>query len=188
FNLSRISGLAAVFKQQRPNHYLIEVSSGKFSRIIKSNSLKSELPKLEAEWGDRTVKLKWSTEKFGDRYFGYIIDKSGDGLNYYMKDSLPYVNFSNKKNSHEIIEKTDSLAQNDKVYYFRLRGMDYFGDYTKIHSSITGFGSKQLDMSPFFVYADQTENNQAHLKWDIHESQIEILKDFTIFRTDTIGG
>lgn len=190
FNLARLTGLGASFKNTNVADFEIEITCGTYKHIVKNPNKKNELPNLTGEWGDRVVKLKWPTVGFEKDYFGYIIDKSEDGLRFKMKDSLPYTNFTfgNIPNDVTEIESLDSLDENNKMYYFRLRGMDYFGDYTTIHSSITGFGAEQLTLSPFIIFADQTEDNQAHLKWDIDPKQMRALKDFTIYRTDTIGG
>lgn len=190
FNLAKLSGLAASFRTKNIGDYEIEIVCGKYKHTVSARDKKQELPKLSGEWGDKVVKLSWPTKGFHDQYFGYIIDKSEDGFRYSMKDSLPYVNFSfgGKKENELDIEKIDSLDQNDKMYYFRLRGMDYFGDYSSIRSSITGSGAEQLTLSPYIVYADQTENNEAHLKWEIGQKQQKVIKDFTLYRTDTIGG
>lgn len=190
FNLARLTGLGASFKNTNVADFEIEITCGTYKHIVKNTNKKNELPTLTGEWGDRVVKLKWQTKGLEKFYFGYIIDKSEDGMRFTMKDSLPYTNFTfgNLPNEVTEIESLDSLAENNKMYYYRLRGMDYFGDYTTIHSSITGFGAAQLTLSPFIIFADQTEDNQAHLKWDIDPKQMRALKDFTLFRTDTIGG
>ena len=59
-------------------------------------------------------------------YTAYLIEKSGDGKSFLPAVKKPYIAFKGKNNS-EVYFK-DSLEQNYKPYYYRVRGLSPFGE------------------------------------------------------------
>ncbi|MEZ4906491.1 MAG: hypothetical protein R2771_02345 [Saprospiraceae bacterium] len=154
--------------------------------------LKTTFPQLQAEWGNKITHLKWNTLPYEKTYFGYLIEESTDGINFKLVDSIPYYDnmakYAKLTDTTSFIKTEIILEKNDKLYFYRLKGFDYFGEISKRYSEVKGKGFKELATSPELIFADQTEDNKAYLKWRISKDQINLIRDFSILRSETESG
>ncbi len=195
FDIAKSTGLALEINARQGSKYRLKISVSGFKAINADVMAVVNVPdvaSLQAVWGDKEVELKWNTYNTRKHYFGYISEKSIDGVVYNRKDAIPNVNtldkYGDKDEALKFYSRKDTLEVNYKNYYFRIKGFDYFGDISEKHSSVVGHGFDKLTLSPMLVFADQTEQNEAYLKWQIADKQIHLIKDFSVLRADTIDG
>ncbi|MBP6235759.1 MAG: hypothetical protein KA536_06445 [Saprospiraceae bacterium] len=194
FDLAQLSGLGVGFNNIENADFIIKVETKGYAphTISYFKNVKQKLIKAPvAEWGDKIMEVTWDTKELTAQYYGYILEKSFDGRKFIKSDSLPYVNNQeidpNSALGYKMMAK-DSLEFNNRTYYYRLRGLDYFGEWSNDFQEFSGQGIDALNQSPVIVYADQTENNDAHLKWKFPSKDIKLIKYFTIYRSDSING
>lgn len=74
------------------------------------------------------VALIWPEEKYKSFYTGYYIERSEDNLNFRQLNTKPYTQIKTKddKNKTEIIYY-DTTFKYNKNYYYRIRGLSFFG-------------------------------------------------------------
>ncbi len=147
-------------------------------------------PELKAEWSDHMVKIEWITHVNRSSYYGYFLEKSEDGINYTRLDSVPSVNSYDVDEEPIInfIRKTDSLEQNYKTYYYRVRCMDYFGDMSRLSSPLSGYGYDEIRTSPMIFHADQMDNNDALIEWRMPQEFLHLVDRFSLLRADSLEG
>jgi len=186
FQLADLCGMGFSMKAESGMTYEFDVYVPGFDRLkitVNTNDyLKENLPELKATWGDEFVELKWNTKELKENYFGYILEKSDEGLYYTALDSLPYVNTMDGEGHPELHNyiTRDSLAENYHTYYYKLRGMDYFGAYSEKASAVSGSGYDEFQFSPRIIKGEQMEDNTAHIVWDLPGGQEELIKDFSV--------
>jgi len=196
FALTEMIGLGASFRVSQGVGYTITIQVEGFSALTKNVmtvNQKREIADLAGEWGDKVVNLEWNTTVGKKHFYGYYTDISEDGFNYQLMDSIPWVNTMDKYNTVEndemqLIRREFELEENYKTYYIRLRGLDYFGEISPEYSMVIGQGYKQLTLSPFITYADQTEDNKAHIKWMVPDGERFLITRFDLLRADSIDG
>lgn len=194
FNLAQLAGLGVKFEGIANGEYSIRIETkGYTSFYVKHipNMKEKSLSKPNVEWGDKIMEVSWDTKDLTKNYYGYILQKSVDGRIFTQSDSIPYVNNQEGEDNNEsafIMKAKDSLEFNNRTYYFRLRGMDYFGEWSETFVEFSGQGIDALNQSPVIIYADQLENNDAHLKWKFPERDVKLLKHFVMYRADSIDG
>lgn len=196
FNINKMAGLGYSFIPKENASYRITLSvNDKFERTIECKAVKADnsVPYLSGEWGDKQVTLRLKTKDHNNIYFGYFIENSKDNINYKMEDSIPYVNTLDKfgsklRKENNYLEIKDSLERNYVNYFYRIRGMDYFGEKSDKQSVISGYGFDKMTISPMIIFADQTEDNKGYLKWKVFEKEAHLIKDFTLLRSDSISG
>lgn len=196
FKLTEFIGLGTSFSVSQGKKYRVKIYTPGFPAMehtfmtILENK---EVPKLIGEWDDKLVNLEWNTSDYKKDYYGYYVAISEDGIKYELLDSIPWVNTNDR---HELDSKSVlsslrrefKLEQNEKTYYLRLRGLDYFGEMSSKNSMIVGQGFSKLTLSPFIIFADQTEQNEAHLKWDVPDQEQNLVTRFSVLRADSING
>ncbi|HTQ63451.1 MAG TPA: hypothetical protein VMI12_01565 [Puia sp.] len=107
---------------------------------------------------DKLSELHWNRIQ-EEQYSGYFIERSADGKNFSAITKIPY--FSSKPDSSQIVKDTtqkkiyallktqqvfiDSLPQNYRKYYYRLKGINAFAEWSDYSDTLTAMG---LDLTP----------------------------------------
>ncbi len=150
-------------------------------------------PKLSNKPGDSTVVLEWVNYQKHSPFVAYYLEKSEDGINFnsVYKDPI----YDTKKEEYDSLSLknqnkmtwTDSLAENGKPYYYRLIGLDFFGEKSIPSDTIEVIG---VDKTPpalpnSYQVKVRSETNDIQVDWEK-----SILEDdfygFVIFRSEDI--
>ena len=146
-----------------------------------------ELPKqnhLEAQFGDQMVQLKWNSSLFQRIYCAWQVEKSEDNVNF---ESLGLPASSWDDSAPDII-LIDSLEQNHKTYYYRVRGLTIFGDVGPPSDVVSGKGVESLSINPAIKQSFVNDDGKVEIKWEFDESAQELLQSFELQRSSTVSG
>lgn len=194
FTLSKMSGVAYDLPKQEGERLQVKVYTGDYQPFIfdlPATAPDRKVPLLSGKWGDEIVDLEWNTKEYRTTWFGYFLEKSSDEFGQYTPiNEVPFVNNFDTSQIAELhfFELADSLQSNNVTYFYNLYGMDYFGKKSSTFSSISGEGYDKITMSPIIKMADQTENNEAHIKWNIPEEFVSLVMNYRVMVADDIGG
>jgi uncharacterized protein len=163
------------------------------ARVFTSLSDYYDLPKpldLAATFGNKTVNLSWNKRALGDIYSMYFIEKSEDGTHFKRVSDVPFTNLSKTEEENtDIVFYTDSLAQNDKAYFYRVRGISCFGEVGAPSEVVYGKGLLTLSFAPNILQAEILNDSTANLTWDImKDSTISLLSYFELSQSDNADG
>lgn len=194
--LAQLNGLGYTWKMPTQGIYEIELRVGNdHVRTFTFDSNDQEIfkkAKVEAEFGDLQVELKWEGKTHVTKDFGFFLDKSADGIKYKATTELPYILHIPRDVDLDTISAPlaiiDSLDVNYKTYYYRLRSIDFFGNYSKPISSVSGYGFKKMLYSPRITRADQKEDNTAYFEWKVQKIDEPLINHFTLLRADSLDG
>ncbi len=179
FSVAELSGLAFVdHSAVKTEKYLYRVISAVPQEIESIEkgfvyiglSDYEELPTiydLQANFGNKAVVLSWERENFDGIYNSFIVEKSTDGGNTYLPiTNLPIVNTTkDEKNDSRRAFKIDSLEENGKEYYYRVKGINAFGEVSPPSDSIFGSGFIPISSTPNLIDW-QTNNTTVDLTWE----------------------
>ncbi len=154
-----------------------------------------ELPAItdiRAEFGDRAVRLSWETFYFRRIYTAYRIEKSGDGGRTYTPtgDGLPFLNTQREgsgpaRRAHYL----DSLADNDRTYHYRIRGITPFGETGPVSEPVSGEGTEGIAaIIPAIDSAAIGPSGRTYLGWRFPEDAGDRLKGFMVARAEKVDG
>lgn len=196
FKLAELAGLGFQFPIKEGNSYKVVVQTGGYDpfeyNFVPPFTSFDPLPELSGKFGDKEVALKWRTREFRKNYFGYFLEQSPNGFAYEPINSLPYVNVfdtsSYQDSPLQFIEEKFELPVNYKDFWFRIRGFDYFGHTTSANSVVMGHGYDRIKMNPIINLADQTEKNEARIRWTVPHDLNRLIKEFEISHCDSIDG
>lgn len=195
YDIAKKAGLGYYFKVSKDKEYKVKVSTGNFTayefELKKGELVKPNVPQLDAEFMNKEVALKWKTIDHKKFYFGYFLEVSTDGKNYSYIQKQPYVNVTDTIQGDpelQYINTTQLLNKNYKDYYFRLRGMNYFGFPSSRSSIVSGYGFEPINSPPIITYANQTEDNYAKLEWKINPAQQRLIEAIQVQRSDSLRG
>lgn len=150
------------------------------------------LPKprdLKAVFGDKSVMLSWE-HRFNDRfYIAYMFERSSDGKTFSQLDNLPLINTQKDAGVlQDYMFKIDSVPENNIKYYYRLRGLNSFGEYGPYSDTVSGFGYEGFAANPAITSSKVMLNKYVQLNWVFPDSLNYLIKGFQIQRgTDDKG-
>ena len=138
---------------------------------------------LVARFGDLSVQLYWNVSLYSHLFTAYQVEKSDDdlqflpvGMPYTPGDDLDYTLF------------VDSLAENDKTYYYRIRGLSIFGEISEPSDTVSGKGIEALLIHPAIVRTNILESGDAEIQWEFDETGNRLLRSFDLLRSDVESG
>ncbi len=137
---------------------------------------------LRGIFGDKNVVITWEYELFKRIYTSYNLERSEDGINFKPLSKEPIVNLNDKPNAPaKRMFYIDSLATNDKTYYYRVNGLTSFGEKGEYSKIISGKGSPILPYTPRIIDVKLTDNpNEAEIFWDFPKEGEPIIQKFQL--------
>lgn len=201
FEVAKFLGLGFIDENVKPNErYLYTIKVLSENNEIKSGGIflglsdRIPLPKPQEFSGvfkDKTVLLSWNYEMLKRYYNSYIVEKSEDnGITFKPVTATPITKIEQKKEtaiSSRIIH-TDSIAKNDKIYKYRVKGISPFGFYGPYSDVISGKGIIALRHNPFITKLVLNKSTPAILNWEFPKEGVPALKSFELLRANKLKG
>lgn len=137
---------------------------------------------LQADFRDKQVMLSWSLYLDRGIYSGYWVERSEDGTNFKALDKTPFV-FSSEESEPKEAFYLDSLAKNDKIYYYRIKGVTPFGEVSPPSEVASGAGKENVNGEIVIDSAKVKNNEKVILYWHIADDARKKIKGFEIRRS-----
>ncbi|MHA7059759.1 hypothetical protein ACWGOQ_0021205 [Aquimarina sp. M1] len=203
YEVAKFSGLGYVDNDVKPGErYLYKVFTEvpeekmniKFGGVYVGLQDYRELPKPQEFVGvfkDKSVMLSWNYRLLVRDYNSYVLEKSADlGQTFVKVLNVPITNLNNnKEQAASRMVYIDSLAQNNKEYHYRLKGISPFGETGPYSDVLVGKGVKGNYYNPAILKADISENQKSvKIVWEFPEEGKEGLSHFEVLRANEIKG
>jgi hypothetical protein len=145
---------------------------------------------LQGIFGDKNAIITWEYQLFKSIYTSYNLERSEDGKTFTPLSNEPLVNLNDKPNAPaKRMYYIDSLAQNDKTYYYRVNGISPFGEYGKYSDTIAGQGKPVLPFTPRISDFKFTKKpNEAVIIWEFPKEGEAITAKFQLNQADKDAG
>lgn len=172
-----------------PNNHLMKIDTGRVFVEPGNYYQKEAFPVVTAVAGDKIIKLHWDGEQPMNNFSGYIIEKSKDGNNFTRINRLPFVAFKKNKNIGSPIEFSDSVAHDYKNYYYRVTGINAFGDHSSPSKTVI---VQSVDLTaPRYPIISSIKSNPVNgsiqLQWTKKEKENDF-KGFVVGRSTSMKG
>jgi fibronectin type 3 domain-containing protein len=138
----------------------------------------SELPKpldFTALWGNGSVLLTWDYKNMLPFFSSYQLERSADNR---LFSPVSQTALSNMMNSDRMFY-TDSIA-NGTTYYYRLQGINAFGDKSQYSDTLSGKGVSRLAYVPFIKGAMPDDKGGVDIEWEFDERGNAEIKGFEL--------
>ncbi len=150
---------------------------------------RKNFPAVAAVPGDKIIKLFWDNHAAINPFSGYIVEKSDDGKNFRRINRLPFVSFKTGRDANKPVEFSDSVTEDYKNYYYRVSGINAFGDISNPSAVITVHA---VDLTPphypiiSSIKAIST-NGHIQLQW-IKKEKEKDFKGYVVGRSSNLNG
>lgn len=180
--------------------YLIRPKNSKLARAIKpaivlvnsgvSDVLK-EMGQVKIKGNKKEIQLDWDVNTLMLYYGGYFIERSEDGKQYTVLNKTAIVQIRTKDEpDKKNILYVDNTADYNKTYYYRIRGLGYFGIYGNYSDVVKWKLMKPLEAfplgeTPVLLKGDST----LEIHWSMPDGfDRNELSGFDILRSETAEG
>jgi hypothetical protein len=170
-----------------PDSILKVESNGVYTGVDEYEELPSNNT-LKANFGDHFVMLNWDYDRYRRAYNSYIIERSIDSIEYKAVNTNPFVdlNKGTQKSTHSYF--TDSLSENDRYYFYRIRGINPFGELGPPSNTVKGIGIGALKENPFIKLADLVSDSIVYIEWNFSKQMEPAVRSFQLLVSRSYKG
>jgi hypothetical protein len=142
---------------------------------------------LRFEAGDQQVTLGWPIFTHIGVYTAYIIEKSIDGKQFKPVSDLPFTNLT-KEDNPDYAYFIDSLANNNTLFYYRIKGLTPFGEVSPSSKVVTVKGKDDMTGALVIDTALAKNNRQITISWRFPKEFSSSIKGFVVSRASKHDG
>ncbi len=138
------------------------------------------------KWG---FLFHWDYEYYANIFNAFYLERSEESIHFKNVTDVPIVNLNTSDAPLTRMSYTDSLPENDKVYYYRVKGVTSFGEISPPSEQIMrGFGHEGLKFAPNFDNALVTNDSTVELVWKYAEDTSAVFDHFEISQSNQNEG
>jgi len=141
-----------------------------------------------AQWENQRVQLSWNILYLNHIYNSYIVEKSTDGKRYFPVSENATVQVADEGINPEYAYRTDSLPDNRTLWYYRIKGVNAFGETGPPSDSIVGRGCLPITQSPVIINKEVIDNKEVRLTWSYPDEMNEYISGFRLYRSSKPEG
>ena len=141
--------------------------------------------KPEAIFGNKTVMVIWDFESQQSLYSSYHLERSVDGKNFTRLNKAPIYSWESKS---KIISFTDTIDENGKQYFYRLLGIDTFGEVSSPSEIVSGQGINILEYTPQITAKAAISEDQINIEWVFPEEGEFKISSFNVLQAEKEDG
>jgi uncharacterized protein len=146
------------------------------------------LPKIQAlaaSSGDHTSLVTWDGQLTARIYNSFWLERSDDRATFKRITSTPIVNSSKAKQAKsDLIFKSDSLPSNNTRYFYRVRGIDAFGEVGPASDTVSIIGRDAFVSKAVIEGHSIDKEGFVTLRWSFSSEGDLLLKYFELSRHD----
>ena len=144
---------------------------------------------VSAAFGNKSVLLNWNYRDFQNIYSSFFVERSEDSINFKKISNLPVTNFLTQGSEvPAMMYCSDTLDENDKTYWYRVRGISSFGEVSTPSVSVKGMGEEGIAYAPDIKNFDVMADSSIQLKWEFPQKGLDKLDHFVLSVSDDADG
>lgn len=140
---------------------------------------------VRGDFSDQSTMISWNHQYFENIFIAYQVERSDDnGKTFKPISDDPLINAT--KAAYKTPERMfiiDSLPQNDKEYFYRVRGITSFGEISPASDTVSGYGYQRLPVNPSISDVKVFSNKIATLTWEFPDSLNHLIDGFKLLRS-----
>jgi uncharacterized protein len=148
------------------------------------------VPWLTVEFQEQTALLQWNTSMVRNMYTSYQVERSEDGKFFSSVNKYPVAAVGKQDSTRQgdWMVYQDSVSSTTKIYYYRVIGVDAFGDSGTPSLPVKGKMQPILTAAPFIKSAKEIAPGKVEIKWDFPLHDELLLSGFSIQQSDKANG
>ncbi len=144
-----------------------------------------------SETKGRKVSLTFEAKKNEHYYTGYVLERSTDSLKDFASVTpkpIIFLTGEHEKNKTDITHQ-DTLPNTKAIYFYRIKGISYFGEFGPTSKTVRVKGQESLGAFPF-MDSVKLVKKETQIKIYFHfpkEANLSVIKGINIVRSEKTG-
>ncbi|MDR3061933.1 MAG: hypothetical protein LBU57_07455 [Dysgonamonadaceae bacterium] len=140
---------------------------------------------FHADFGDKSVMLYWDNKIMKHFFSAYQIERSENNTDF-KPVGKPVASVGNEYDGYAMF--MDSIPANNVTFYYRIRGINSFGEPGPPSDTIQGMGNPSLKYVPQITGAQVNDDGSADVEWIFDEKGNKEIHSFTIMQSSHFSG
>ncbi len=135
-------------------------------------------------FNENKAELNWNYSALQETYSSYIVERSEEGTAFKQINKYPIFNAEIIKPGKQIsLGYTDSIP-NNKAYYYRIKGINAFGQKGPASKVLKGKATERLKFVPYITGKKMKNDSTVVLQWTFDKKANHLLKGFQLVRSN----
>lgn len=147
-------------------------------------SVNPSIQNLSGIFKNKSVRLKWKASEYKNDFGGYNIERSKDSINFTKLNSSPVILLSSQfEKNKEFIYYLDTFPTVKERYYYRIIGLNHFGEWSQPSNIISSVGYDPLKSFPVLDTIYTIKNQTVFMHWRMQDkNENNAPKEYVICR------
>jgi hypothetical protein len=147
-------------------------------------STNPKITNLQAIVKNKHVKLKWNAVNFKNDFGAYNVERSLDSINYTKINKSPVILVSSQfEKKKDFVTFDDTLPTLKTKYYYRIKGVNHFGEQSNSSNTVVCIGYNELKSFPIIDSIRTLDNQKVFVKWVMKDqSENNFVKEYVLLR------
>lgn len=141
---------------------------------------------LDAFYINGRIELRWPKMVNEDYFVGYYVERSSDSVNYTRINKSLFVPFETESYVRNYTF-SDTVEHMGKRYFYRIQGVNFFGEYSKYSPIATVSTYKPITTRPFITELEDAGDGNLGVYWDFPVDEQHQLSGFQILVSDYVA-
>ncbi len=149
-----------------------------------------EIKNLSAKLKKKIVTCKLDVSAYKKAYSAYFVEKSADNTIFYKTSVVPYVYLEYEQMKEKnILTIDDSVQFNEPTVYYRIKGVNIFGEESEPSNVVTLKNYQDIRSYPNIDTLRTILNKMVFLKWNMQDAkETPFIKNFILARAPKDSG
>jgi len=141
---------------------------------------------LTAIYTNKTIQLYWPKIVNEDYFNNYIIERSTDSIHFKRINKNIFVNLENANNTKQYTYY-DTISNTGVNYYYRIRGVDIFGQLSEYSDIVSVNTYNPLKAKPQITELNINTENKINVKWSFPTESESNALGFQLFISSSVN-
>lgn len=153
-------------------------------------SVNKKISDLQIKSKNKIATLKWKAVSYSDEYSGYNIERSEDSTRFIKINSAPVILFASQfEKNKEFITCQDTMPALNKRYYYRIKGINFFGEESDPSNMVVTVNFPAINSSPLLDSIRVIQNRYVNIKWRMeNNTETTLPKNYLLMRSESDKG
>lgn len=153
-------------------------------------SVNKKIVGLAGKSKNKITTLSWKAIDYKSDYSGYTIERSEDSISFKKINISPVILLRSQfEKNKEYIFYNDTMPQSPKKYFYRIKGINFFGEESEPSNVITSYSSPILKSYPLIDTITVVQNRRVNIKWRMgNPEETDKLKSYLLMRSEKDNG
>ncbi|MBA3682950.1 MAG: hypothetical protein H0W73_17565 [Bacteroidetes bacterium] len=149
-----------------------------------------QIENLSCKSKNKISALKWKAVDYKSDYSGYYVERSEDSIHFKKVNKAPIILLSTQfEKNKEYIFYNDTMPEVNKKYFYRIKGINFFGEDSSPSNIVSAYCSPIINSIPLIDSIVVVKNREVKIRWRMEDKkETKLPKTYVLMRSEKDNG